>query len=330
MKFTFKKLIPKHQNNKFLYYLKNYCGLIIPNIFYRSQLNRDLKKIARYDREYIKMRVNYYNRLKQGTSTNDGAILLRNFKLGKKHKVYFFDNFELTRYFEPSYKAGFIFGDLRHVPASPSMVKSRPIDGDNSNSILLNINKIRHFRFINDSIQFESKKNMLLSRNSVNQENRVRFLEMYFGHPLCDIGQTNRGKNNPAWNVDFMTISEQLSYKFILCLEGYDVASNLKWVMSSNSIAVMPKPTCETWFMEGRLIANYHYIAIKEDFSDLEERLTYYINHTDEALQIINNAHRYIEQFKNKKREKLISQLVLEKYFHCTQQKKSEYSGLFA
>ena len=51
-----------------------------------------------------------------------------------------------------------------------------------------------------------------------------------------------------------MTINEQLHYKFILCSEGNDVASNLKWVMSSNSIAVMPKPKFETWFMEGILV----------------------------------------------------------------------------
>ena len=40
------------------------------------------------------------------------------------------------------------------------------------------------------------------------------------------------------------TIREHLDYKFIMALEGNDVASNLKWVMSSNSIAVMTRPTC--------------------------------------------------------------------------------------
>ena len=68
-----------------------------------------------------------------------------------------------------------------------------------------------------------------------------------------------------------------------MALEGNDVASNLKWVMSSNSIAVMPRPTCETWFMEGKLIPNYHYIEIKPDYSDLPEKLQYYIDHPEEA-----------------------------------------------
>ena len=50
--------------------------------------------------------------------------------------------------------------------------------------------------------------------------------------------------------------------------------------------------------------------------------MEYYIKHTDEALEIIKNAHHYTEQFKIKKREDLISLLVLEKYFYKTGQKK--------
>ncbi|MDR0579332.1 MAG: lipopolysaccharide A protein [Campylobacteraceae bacterium] len=157
----------------------------------------------------------------------------------------------------------------------------------------------------------------MVGRLAVCQPHRVKFWEMYFNHPMCDLGQTNkRHAKHPEWIVKHMTIGRHLDFKFILCLEGNDVATNLKWVMSSNSIAVMPKPTYETWFMEGELIGDYHYIEIKKDYSDLEEKLNYYIKHTNEALKIIENAHKFIEQFWDKKREKLISLLVLQKYFH--------------
>ncbi len=142
---------------------------------------------------------------------------------------------------------------------------------------------------------------------------------MYYQHPLCDVGQVNRDKN-AKFPAPRLTISEHLNYKFILCLEGNDVASNLKWVMSSNSVAVMPKPKYETWFMEGRLLPNHHYILIKDDYSDLEERINYYIQNPNECLKIIDNAHQYINQFKNKDREKLISLLVIQKYFDMTGQ----------
>ena len=103
-----------------------------------------------------------------------------------------------------------------------------------------------------------------------------------------------------------------------MSLEGNDVASNLKWVMSSNSIAVTPRLTCETWFMEGTLKPNYHYIEVNDDFSNLEERLQYYIDHPEEAEAIIKHAHEYVDQFRDKEREKLISLLVLKKYFEIT------------
>ena len=70
--------------------------------------------------------------------------------------------------------------------------------------------------------------------------------------------------------------------------------------------------------MEGKLIPNYHYIEVKEDFSDLEERLQYYIDHPDEAEAIIQHAHEWIDQFRDKEREKLISLLVLKRYFEIT------------
>jgi RNase adaptor protein for sRNA GlmZ degradation len=70
--------------------------------------------------------------------------------------------------------------------------------------------------------------------------------------------------------------------------------------------------------MEGKLIPNYHYIEVKEDFSDLEERLQHYIDHPEEAEAIIQHAHEYVNQFRDKEREKLISLLVLKKYFEIT------------
>ena len=117
-----------------------------------------------------------------------------------------------------------------------------------------------------------------------------------------------------------MTIKEHLKYRYILALEGVDVATNLKWVMSSNSIAIMPRPVYEIWFMEGKLIPNYHYIEIKPDYSDLLERVEYYNNHIDEAKEIIRHANEYASQFRDKKREKLIQLLVMDKYFKNTGQ----------
>ena len=168
---------------------------------------------------------------------------------------------------------------------------------------------------------FEAKKNQAIFRGKIRlSRQREQFLQMYFGSSICDCGIVDKNHEHPEWMTPKKTIQEHLSYKFIMALEGNDVASNLKWVMSSNSIAVMPRPTCETWFMEGKLIPNYHYIEIKDDLSDLEERLTYYIQHPDEAQRIIHHAHEYVRQFMDDDREELIQMLVMEKYLKMTRQ----------
>ncbi|MDE6308844.1 MAG: lipopolysaccharide biosynthesis protein, partial [Muribaculaceae bacterium] len=111
-----------------------------------------------------------------------------------------------------------------------------------------------------------------------------------------------------------MTIPQQLQYKWILAVEGNDVASNLKWIMSSNSVAVMPRPEYETWFMEGRLKPDVHYLEVAPDFSDLPDRLKWLDENPDVAGRIIRAANEYTLQFRDMKLERLISTLVIAKY----------------
>lgn len=314
-----------HKNIKQFYYAYNALKLLIPNFLYRKRLAVKLTEYQSSDREYINQRVRYYNRLEEQVGLPEWVEPTGSLKLGKKHNTYFFDSYAIARYFNPKLKVHFLFGDILHIPEVPSVVKSRPIDKQNQNAVLMKLNKVRHFIFTNDKNRFEDKKNMLIGRGGVgsHKPKRVAFYNQYFDHPMCDLGQINKNTPHDHWYKKKISIEAHLKYKFVLCLEGIDVSTNLKWVMSSNSIAVMPKPTMETWFMEGTLIPNYHYIEIKEDYSDLEERLNYYINHPDACLEIIKNANAYVSQFKDLRRERLISLLVLERYFKMTQQIKS-------
>lgn len=311
------------KNPKFIYFGVNFFRLMIPKFVFRYRLERKLKSVEkRSDADYIKERVAYYNKLSTTVELPLFATALVEHKVPKKQKVYFFDTYQYVRWFPQNFKWGYCPGDVTFVPEYPSIVKSRPL-GENENSVLMKLDKVRHFIFVKDKIQFEEKKNKVIFRGKVKGKlSRRNFMEMYFGHPMCDLGDVSKHTDDPAeWQTEKKTIQEHLEYKFVLALEGNDVASNLKWVMSSNSIAVMPRPTCETWFMEGQLIPNYHYIEIKSDFSDLEERLNYYIEHSEESRRIIEHAHEYVAQFKNSKRETLISLLVLDRYFRMTGQK---------
>jgi hypothetical protein len=71
----------------------------------------------------------------------------------------------------------------------------------------------------------------------------------------------------------------------------------------------------ETWFMEGRLEPGRHYVLLRDDYSDLSEKIDFYTRNTGEALTIIRAAHDHVNQFKDRKKERLVFLLVMAKYF---------------
>jgi len=220
------------------------------------------------------------------------------------------------KYFDYSRKISYSFGDIINVPDIPTIVKSRPICEKNSNSILMKLNKVRHFIFVDDKIDFEDKFDKAVWRGKCSRQHRVDFVKKFYDKDFCNIGQTNtKGNTRVPWQKEKLSLGEQLKYKFLVAIEGNDVASNLKWAMSSNSLTMMAKPKYETWFMEGTLKGNYHYVLLKDDYSDLEEMIKHYSKNIDEAKRIIKNANKYVEKFKNQINEDIISYMVLEKYF---------------
>ena len=55
---------------------------------------------------------------------------------------------------------------------------------------------------------------------------------------------------------------------------------------------------------------------------DLNDKLDYYIENLDKLKEISSNANNYVNQFRDKRDEKIISLLVMEKFFSLSGQKK--------
>ena len=322
------------QRRKIVYYAKSFLALFIPKFFFRIRIDHELKKINDYDLKYLESRVNYYNRIEKKFQLDSESFDINElFKIQikkikskafqnkkiRKRTTYFFDLYKYLSYFPPFFKVRFKFGDITENFSFPIIVKSRPID-KNKNSVIMKLNEVRHFYFLKDNKKFTEKKNMAVWRgNSKNSKARLNFVKNYYDVPIYNIGQHNPKVDKP-WYRGYMPISRQLCYKFIFCIEGADTATNIKWVMSSNSLCVMPKPKFETWFMEGRLIKDFHYIEVENDFSDAEDKIQYYLKNIEKSLKIIKNANQYIKQFKDLEQERLISLMVLNKFFRYSGQ----------
>ena len=319
------------KRRKLLYYLY-FTPLVyfFPSIIFRLRLKHILNHS--FQEEYIKSRVRYYfkktsNFRVSNTGKNSSELFWNQFFKNKQNS-HFIDFYMLLQFFNKKNKVDFIYSTKDYIDSViakkhhpyPTFVKSRPIDSHNQNSILLKLNQVKLFHFINDTKKFENKKNQAVWRGDIrNNSIREDFVKNFYRTLLFDIGQTSP-KQDVAWMKSFMSIKDQLDYKFIFCLEGKCISTNLFWAMSSNSVCVMPKPKYESWFMEGKLEDGVHYIKVKDDFSDAEEKIEFYNNNNDKCLEIINNANKFVEQFKDRKQERLIQLLILKQYFKSTGQ----------
>lgn len=233
---------------------------------------------------------------------------------------------DLRNYFNNSEIKNFniyiAFGDINVKMKKYCFTKSRPIDLINNFNILLNLNTPRHWKDLDDvkkfDIPFDKKNNKIIWRGTSTGNKRVNFVEKYQNHQNedIDIKFSNLCQNviDNNYILSKLSIKEQLQSKFLISIEGNDVATNLKWILYSNSVVIMPKPTVCSWIMEDKLISGTHYIEIKSDYSDLEEKYKWCLNNLEECKKIAENGKKYIEQFLNQENEIKITNKIIEIY----------------
>lgn len=226
-------------------------------------------------------------------------------------------SFDLHRIMAPFQQLAFTYlpGDIKHVPDVPTVVRSRPIGDHNQNSILLPLNSRRLFEVYPDPDAFEDKDPIIVWRGEVHKEHRAKLLEVCAPLPFCDVGAslTSIERCKP-YVKNWLTPQQQMKCKYLFIIEGNDIASNIQWAMNSNSLCFMRKPKFESWFAEGLLKANFHYVEIAEDFSDIEEKFHHYQAHPEEAKAIIRNSQAYVRSQQNIIEQYAMGRQVMRKY----------------
>jgi hypothetical protein len=296
---------------KVFYYARNAARDIAPQALFRRRLAHCLEE-ARLSNASAQRRLNYYNKLQNAFSPSSDAVQISN--LPFTPTMYYYDLKEFARYFNPSLLIDLQFGDVRNVPGVPSIVKDRPIVADDSNAVIMKLDKFRHFNMPVDATCFADKLPAVVWRGHLNNPLRTQFLEAVRGLSFCDAGSPRR--NAPAeYSKPYLSIAQHHRYRYIVSIEGNDVATNLKWILSSKSLCLMPPPKYETWFAEQTLEPNVHYVPLAADFSDVGERVTYFNRHPEQAERITRAANAYCRNFADERAEQAISLLVLYKYF---------------
>lgn len=314
------------QLHKASFYSRNQLRSLVPREIWQARRRALLAWYSRMDpqkRADIDARVSYYNRLERPVFPSGQWEAINRFSSRNKSSAYCADFQHLIRHFPGHLLVNYRFGDITEFQQEPTLVKSRPVTSPrlNENSLLLKLNSVRHYRFYKDPIAFRDKQPRAVWRGKSNREHRIDFARRFMDHPRCNIGCTRHKEPAPQpWHKPFMSIPEQLGYQFIVSVEGIDVATNLKWIMASNSLCLMRRPRYETWFMEGTLVPGYHYVELRDDHSDLPDKIDYYYRHPDEAEAIIANAQRHVARFRDRGIEDLVGLLVMERLFQLSGQ----------
>ena len=237
----------------------------------------------------------------------------------RKRSTYYFDAWAAVKWFPAGLRYRVTPGDVTWVADRPAFVKSRPIAGENAFSVLLPLNRVRHLTFVDDPFAWEEKDDTAVFRGKIIlKPKRERLFRAWFGKKGFDLGDTSGERPFPEWVRPPMTIWQQLRHRFVLSVEGNDVASNLKWIFSSNSLAVMPRSEFETWFEEGRLLPSVHYIEVRSDFADLEEKIRHYAARPDLCRAMNEAEQAWARRFRDPATERLCELLTAERYFRAT------------
>ena len=250
------KLHPK----KLRFYFAHVLRLSIPRFYLQRRLPSFLAFLDQYHINDINDRVNYYCKLNNSFLLNNQAKSLSDLSVWRGRSAQSLDLKQYLRYFPPRFKFHYQLGDVTRVPEVPAFLKSRPISSENNNSVILKLNAGRFYDFALDRLSFSEKKPIAVFRGPCHKMHRQIFIDQTYRYPNTNIGDTRSSEKSKPYYKDFMSQADQLKYKYIISIEGNDVATNLPWIMASNSLAFMKKPKYETWFMQGVLIPDYHYV----------------------------------------------------------------------
>lgn len=304
------------------FYLYHGIAAKLPYRLWQNQCADLIANLANYsdsEQQQILTRVGHMIRLSSPFTLHEPTQTLRHFHRKGHNSSYYLDLVNALKYFPQDNPFAYLFGDVTDVPEQPCFVKSRPIVANNHNSVLLKLDSVRHFYIPPERMAYADKKPLLVWRGAAHQPHRQAFLARFYNHPWCDVGCVHNKSLNTPYHREYLSIDEQRQYRFILSLEGNDVATNLKWIMASDSLCFMPRPRYETWFGEGLLKPGKHYVLLRDDYADLEEKLRYYRDNSAAACKIIANANQYLRQFTDYKKERLITLLVIQRYFALSQ-----------
>ena len=160
-------------------------------------------------------------------------------------------------------------------------------------------NLYKWFRSVHRGIPFSQKKNKIIFGCRKDRGSKYNFVERrdieinqrsYFYSDFCD-------KKNMVYEEDgWITEYDMINYKYILNIDGnastWDATA---WKMNSGSVIFKVDAPWVQWFYP-EYVPYIHYIPIKDDMSDLQEKYQWCEAHPIECEQMVENSKQLFQK----------------------------------
>lgn len=166
---------------------------------------------------------------------------------------------------------------------------------------------------------WEDKKSTLIWRGGVTNLNskpsvktpidspRTHVVSKYYNHNTSDVDIAFSEGSTKSIPLKYRsvemkvrgthtTVIDQLKFKYILSLEGNDVATGLKWQLASNSVVFMSQPKAVSFLMEDKLVPFVHYVPLNEDYSNIMEMLEWARLNDEKCKWIAEQSTMYMKK----------------------------------
>mmetsp|Transcript_14979 Transcript_14979/g.32480 ORF Transcript_14979/g.32480 Transcript_14979/m.32480 type:complete len:921 (-) Transcript_14979:196-2958(-) len=174
--------------------------------------------------------------------------------------------------------------------------------------ILLPLNRKRHFGVASlvpeNDVPWEQKVGRAAWRgkygkthDTLSNTNDIKYalVSKHLNSALVDAKFSKHTKDAPRQMIgSYMGMKDQLTYKYLISIEGNDVSSGLKWMLFSNSVVLTPRFAFESWAMEGKLKPFVHFIPLKADMSNVEEMIQWAEMHPKETQLISERSTLFV------------------------------------
>jgi len=94
---------------------------------------------------------------------------------------------------------------------------------------------------------------------------------------------------------NFVPKEDQLKFKYSIVAESFASTPSFLWKLLSNSVVLKQDFPYEQWY-HSTVVPNKHYVPVKEDWSDLIEKIKWLQNNDDKAHEIALNSTDFIQK----------------------------------